>query len=372
MRNMNNNNRNWMPSLLLPPSPNDDFNIEYYYRPSFARIFEKQCQQIISMAIPIIQTSIITLLFIFSLHMKKEGSKPFKDLMPYVEPSVHTEKDALDIFLGSIFNAFYILLYVVFVTFLFLYIYKKQYQKIGFGIIFTAFFVAEFGFLLYWFIRIVEIYHLNLSYVTVIFAVYNIVVGGIVCVFYKTLHLTLDYNHKELIDNNEYYSKIMNLYLLINSIALGWPFACFGEWTVISIMVLLIIWDLFAVLSKYGPLGMIMSIRKQRLINGEKDFKMPPSLIYHTRFFDLGTGDILFYSVCIGRAALLSYTNAITCTLSIIFGVSLTIIVTINSSRVAIPALPIALLLGILTISLTYTCFEKYLNVMIVENGYYI
>ena len=121
------------------------------------------------------------------------------------------------------------------------------------------------------------------------------------------------------------------------------------------IIVVLILWDLFAVLSKYGPLGMIMSIRKQRLMNGEDTFKMPPSLIYHTKYFDLGTGDILFYSVCIARAGLLSFLSAFTCTLSILLGVCLTVIVTINSRMVAIPALPIALIFGIITIALSYS-----------------
>ena len=41
--------------------------------------FEKQCQQIISMVLPIVQTSVITLLFIFSLQMKKEV-KAFQNL----------------------------------------------------------------------------------------------------------------------------------------------------------------------------------------------------------------------------------------------------------------------------------------------------
>ena len=302
--------------------------------------------------------------------MKKEGSAPFVNLLPYVETQ-EVQTKAIDIFLGSILNALYILLYVIFVTYLFLFIYKRQYQKIGFFIIVLAFVIAEFSFLLHWFIRLVEIYHFNLSYVTVTFLVYNIVLGGAICVFFNKLHLTLDYN-VDLIEDNEYYSKIMNFYLLINSVALGWPFVCFSELTVISIIIFLIIWDLFAVLSTYGPLGMIMAIRKRRLINGEDDFKMPPSLIYHTRYFDLGTGDILFYSVCIGRAGLLSYVNAITCILSIIFGVCVTVIITINSTRVAIPALPIALILGILSIALTYTCFEKYLNAMVINNGFYI
>ena len=330
--------------------------------------FEKQCQQIISMVLPIVQTSVITLLFLFSLHMKREGSKPFKTLMPYVQ-SVHDNLG--DVVIGSLWNALYILAYVIFVTFLFLYIYRNQYQTLGHLIIVSAFVVAVFGFLMYWFVRVVEIYQWKLSYVTVVFVIYNVVAGGAMCVFYKNLHLTQEHNHN-LIEDNEYYSGIMNFYLLINSVALGWPFACFSEWTVAMIIVVLILWDLFAVLSKYGPLGMIMSIRKQRLMNGEDTFKMPPSLIYHTKYFDLGTGDILFYSVCIAHAGLLSFLSAFTCTLSILLGVCLTVIVTINSRRVAIPALPIALIFGIITISLSYNFLEKYIDAMLLKHSYYI
>ena len=107
-------------------------------------------------------------------------------------------------------------------------------------------------------------------------------------------------------------------------------------------------------------------------MNGEDTFKMPPSLIYHTKYFDLGTGDILFYSVCIARAGLLSFLSAFTCTLSILVGVCLTVIVTINSRRVAIPALPIALIFGIITIALSYSFLEKYLDAMLLQNSYYI
>ena len=209
------------------------------HRGSVPSRFEKQCQQIISMVLPIVQTSVITLLFLFSLHMKREGSKPFKTLMPYVQ-SVHDNLG--DVVIGSLWNALYILAYVVFVTVLFLYIYKNQYQTLGHLIIVSAFVVAEFGFLLYWFVRVVEAYQWKLSYVTVVFVIYNVVAGGAMCVFYKNLHLTQEHNHN-LIEDNEYYSGIMNFYLLINSVALGWPFACFSEWTVAMIIVVLILWD---------------------------------------------------------------------------------------------------------------------------------
>ena len=76
--------------------------------------------------------------------MKKEGSKPFKTLVPYVQ-SVHDSFG--DVVIGSLWNALYILAYVVFVTVLFLYIYKNQYQTLGHLIIVSAFVVAEFGFL---------------------------------------------------------------------------------------------------------------------------------------------------------------------------------------------------------------------------------
>ena len=54
------------------------------------------------------------------------------------------------------------------------------------------------------------------------------------CVFYKNLHLTQEHNHN-LIEDNEYYSGIMNFYLLINSVALAGPLR-FSEWTVAMII----------------------------------------------------------------------------------------------------------------------------------------
>ena len=53
-------------------------------------------------------------------------------------------------------------------------------------------------------------------------------------------------------------------------------------------------------------------------------------------------------------------------------GVCLTVIVTINSRRVAIPALPIALIFGIITIALSYNFLEKYIDAMLLEHSYYI
>ena len=46
---------------VLPPT-SEDFQ---YYEPLFAKKFEKQCEQIISMALPITETSIVTLSFIW-------------------------------------------------------------------------------------------------------------------------------------------------------------------------------------------------------------------------------------------------------------------------------------------------------------------
>ena len=80
-----------------------------------------------------------------------------------------------------------------------------------------------------------------------------------------------EHNHN-LIEDNEYYSGIMNFYLLINSVSRQWPLHALANGR--SRLTVLILWDLFAVLSKYGPQGMIMSIRKARLMNGEDTFKM--------------------------------------------------------------------------------------------------
>ena len=78
--------------------------------------------------------------------MKKEGSKPFKTLMPYVQ-SVH---DSLgDVVIEGLWERIIHLAYVVFVTF-YSWLLQNQCQTLGHLIIVSAFVVAEFGFLMYW------------------------------------------------------------------------------------------------------------------------------------------------------------------------------------------------------------------------------
>lgn len=61
----------------------------------------------------------------------------------------------------------------------------------------------------------------------------------------------------------------------------------------------------------------------------------------------LGLGDFIFYSVLVSKAALYSYTTFVSCTIAIITGLGLTLLILAAIGK-ALPALPISILLGVL------------------------
>ena len=62
--------------------------------------------------------------------------------------------------------------------------------------------------------------------------------------------------------------------------------------------------------------------------------------------FRLGTGDLLFYGVVVGRGAVRGLACAAGAGLGVVVGVCLTVGWTVVSARPAVPALPLALALG--------------------------
>ena len=65
-------------------------------------IFEKRCEQVLCMTSPVFVASCMTILFVWTMDMKPEGSDPFVGLMPYVQPQGETLWQ--NVFIGSILN----------------------------------------------------------------------------------------------------------------------------------------------------------------------------------------------------------------------------------------------------------------------------
>lgn len=331
-------------------------------------IFERRCEQILCMTNPVLLTCFLTISYVTTMQLRVEGSDPFVSQMPYVATAENG--GVYDQVWGTLANGFYILAYVIVLTCLFLFLYAKRYERTLYGILMGAFVVSISAFVGYWVYSVSTLYRIPVSSITFFFLMLNLNVAGLVVVYWKPLHQVLFADRFE--DSNEYYSNTMNFFLLLESVALAWPFACFSEWTVLCTLVLLIIWDLFAVLTPCGPLALIMKINRERSVRGEDQFELPPGLVYHHRLFNLGTGDITFYSVLIARAALLGYLNALCCTLSLISGICLTVVYTISSSLAAVPALPIALCFGIFTFFAVRFFLLPFLNEILVHDHVYL
>ena len=212
----------------------------------------------------------------------------------------------------------------------------------------AAFAVAVGGSFVYLVRQACARYRLHLDWLVVIFAAHNLVGTGLVLIYWEPWVPVLERITRHwptVVTIHERY--FLNGYLVLYTVSLCWPFCCMQEWTVWTTLILLIIWDLFAVLTPCGPLRWIMNIEHQRIERGLDRFELPPGLIYETKMFRLGTGDILFYGVLVGRAATVGYAVAVMCALAIYMGIVATIWATLRSQRHAIPALPIALVLGI-------------------------
>jgi len=135
--------------------------------------------------------------------------------------------------------------------------------------------------------------------------------------------------------------------LLFKCAGLTLPFMYMDEWTVWAFLVAIVVWDLFAVLTPCGPLRYVMLIHQQRLLNGD-EFEMPPGMVYEGTSFTLGTGDFVFYAVLAGRAAVAGYVPAAATLLAVVFAVLSTVYTTVRSRHDTLPALPIAVVVGVL------------------------
>ncbi|KYR02475.1 presenilin family protein [Tieghemostelium lacteum] len=229
-------------------------------------------------------------------------------------------------FLGAMLNSLIFLGVIVLTTVLFVVLYKYRCLKIIFGWLFCS-----VGLLLgsvggYIFYNMLQIENLALDYISFFFILYNIVVGGIVSIFW-------------------YSPEILNqAYLVLISALMAISFTRLPEWTVFAILAVVAVYDLFAVLCPRGPLKVLVETAQERK-------EKIPALVYDSDRdkggVKLGLGDFVFYSVLIARAALFDISTVFTCYVAIITGLFATLLL-LAIAKKALPALPISIALGIL------------------------
>lgn len=134
-------------------------------------------------------------------------------------------------------------------------------------------------------------------------------------------------------------SSLGQIYLVIASILMAWQFSQFPEWTTWALLILLAFYDIWAVLTPYGPLNLLIgqvqssgmtlpgllyeaSIPKQD-IEVIKYETMPfVTQVENQEPFDdtvkLGLGDFIFYSVLVSRAAMFQFTAMVACLITVL------------------------------------------------------
>lgn len=146
---------------------------------------------------------------------------------------------------AGIFIGIFILLMIVF-TFFLVFLYKTG--KTGFikGWLFTA--VA----MIFAYVGGVYIFDfcrsrcLNLDWVSLVIAVWNFTVGGLIAVFGVA-------------------PKIVNqAFLIVMSALMAYIFRTLPGWSTWTILAALVVWDLFAVLHKWGPLNQLVKLARSR------------------------------------------------------------------------------------------------------------
>lgn len=281
--------------------------------------------QVMSMLKPTLLLSLLLLLYVRLIGIPWSESRThlFLRILPY---NYHLGDTSMERFLGSVYNSLLVLAAVVFFTAVYVScIYFDSRPTLirllrGFiGILLVGPF-AYFG----W--QVVVVYELQVDILSYIFCLANFAAVGAFAV----------------LKNGYTTNTLTRVYLIILASAMAWPFTEFPEWSVWGTIVILTLYDLFAVLAPCGPLRYIMESEA-----GHEDLEPLPGMVYRGYEFVLGLGDFVFYGAVMGKAAYVGVGTMFATCWGILGGLALTMVWTVTSSKRAIPALPFSAVLGI-------------------------
>ena len=149
----------------------------------------------------------------------------------------------------------------------------------------------------------------------------------------------------------------------------------FATWTIWAVLLVLCLWDLFAVLAPCGPLRILVNTA------AERNEDVMPSLVYSSGIgmvfaaenessneeeeensIKLGLGDFIFYSVLIGKSAQSDWCSTISTYVAVLFGLTMTLVILLIKKQ-ALPALPISIILGVVTFFWIHYISSPMLNI---------
>lgn len=149
--------------------------------------------------------------------------------------------------IGSLANALIIIGQIIIVTVVIVVLFRKGWMKvlIGFFMIVVLMLLGFMSYLLL--LNLIEVFFIPMDYITMVFALWNFAVVGLVSIFWKG-PLWLQQG-----------------YLTIMSSLMAFSLTGLEEWTTWILLGLLAVWDLIAVLCPFGPLRLLIeSSRNQQ------------------------------------------------------------------------------------------------------------
>jgi presenilin 1 len=281
-----------------------------------------------------------------------------------------------DKLLGSVENAVVFALYITAATFVLFLLFKHRFSGFIWG------YMGFVGFLIFGVLggsvglEVLQKLDIALDVITVSIVLWNVTLGGVLTTFFWPAPLFVKQG-----------------YLVMVSAISSFSLSRIPEWTTWSILIVMSLYDLYAVLTPSGPLKLIVELAEER----EEDI---PALVYETReswkvthrrsyaskrgarthngsvdegddeevddddgeddtfsSIKLGLGDFIFYSLLVGRAALYSPITCAFCFIAVLAGLILTLIALGRYGK-ALPALPISIALGVATYFLSRFLIE--------------
>ncbi|KAI9218234.1 Presenilin-domain-containing protein [Blastocladiella britannica] len=152
---------------------------------------------------------------------------------------------------GSFENAGLLLAQIAVMTVLLVVLFKYNCMRLIYGI-FGLVMVSVLGLTGYLLtLAVIQVFRIMIDYVTLTFALYNFAAVGIVAIFWKSPRW------------------VQQVYLVLMSSLMAYALTGLQEWTTWILLGLLVLWDLFAVLSPYGPLRALLNTVQQQNQNIE-------------------------------------------------------------------------------------------------------
>ncbi|CEG67860.1 hypothetical protein RMATCC62417_04220 [Rhizopus microsporus] len=382
------------------------------------RFYTNQIYRIIK---PVVACIILSIFWVKVSFSKQSDYSPSRTTYVNISTSSTTSSSAAagTSITSSFTNAAIIIGQIILVTIIIVFLFKKGWIKILIGF-FMVVVLLLLGFMTYLLIlNLVQVLLIPLDYVTMVFALWNFTVVGLVSIFWKgPLWL-------------------QQIYLTVMSSLMAFSLTGLEQWTTWILLGLLAIWDLIAVLCPFGPLRLLIESSKNQqrevpallysvnavwmmMASPGEHFNQPlPSArnsreyqstghpitnsgqrMSHDGFMQLhdeshgsilttvrstvttetenkdeedvernglklGLGDFVFYSVLVARAAMYDWITTVCCTIAVLTGLTATIFL-LAIYKKALPALPISIAFGILFYFVAKTVLVPYICELVV------